>query len=62
MSEVEKIAWRLSLRRFRGWVAYRLVILLPARFDCLWWPLLPWAGLYAHYDCAEATAHREKIS
>lgn len=42
--------WKLELRRIRGWLAFRWVMLMPVSWERFWWPLLPWAGLYAHYD------------
>ncbi len=53
---------KLSLRRFRGWAAYTLLMAIPTRFERLWWPLLPWAGVYAHYDCAEAAVARDALA
>lgn len=43
----------LELRRVRGALAYGWVIAAtPYCWQWMWWPLLPWAGLYAFYDSA----------
>ena len=41
---------KLELRRMRGLLAYHWVMMMPVGWRRLWWPLLPWAGLFAHYD------------